>query len=149
MLGLSFELCNQLILDSLQIINLAYWNNGGIDITDCRNVKITNNFVNSADDGICLKSYYPGFYNDSISISNNTIRSSASAIKFGTASVGGIKNVFIDNIKVYDTYRSAIAIESVDGGFIENVRVTQLKPKTLETPFLSVWDNEVVRNPES
>ena len=25
------------------------------------------------------------------------------------------------NIKVFDTYRSAIALEAVDGGFIENV----------------------------
>lgn len=124
--GLSFELCENLTLDNLKVLNRAYWNNDGIDITDCRNVQITNCNINSADDGICLKSYYPDFCNDSIYIANCTVRSSASAIKFGTASYGGFKNVKIENIKIYDTFRSAIAIESVDGGIIENIEVSNI-----------------------
>lgn len=125
--GLSFELCHNLTLDNLKIINRAFWNNDGMDITDCKNVRITNCDVNSADDGICLKSYYPGYSNDSIYIANCTIRSSASAIKFGTASYGGFKNVTIENIEIYDTFRSAIALESVDGGTIENIIVRNIK----------------------
>ncbi|PXY42172.1 glycoside hydrolase [Flavobacterium cheongpyeongense] len=124
--GLSFELCHNLVLDNLKIVNRSYWNNDGIDITDCKNVTVTNCDINSADDGICLKSYYPGFYNDSVYIANCTIRSSASAIKFGTASFGGFKNVTIKDIKVYDTFRSAVAIESVDGAFIENIEVSNI-----------------------
>jgi hypothetical protein len=124
--GLSFELCSNLILDNLAIVNRSYWNNDGIDITDCNNVKIINCNINAADDGICLKSYYPGYYNDNIYIANCTIRSSASAIKFGTASFGGFKNITIKDINVVDTFRSAIAIESVDGGFIENVSVSNI-----------------------
>jgi hypothetical protein len=122
----TYELCNNLVIDQVSVESRAFWNNDGMDITDCRNVRITNCDINSADDGICLKSYYPGYFNDSIYIANCYIRSSASAIKFGTASVGGFKNVVIDNITVKDTYRSAIAIESVDGGFIENVQVSNI-----------------------
>lgn len=125
--GLSFELCTNLTIDNVKIINRAFWNNDGIDITDCHNVSITNCDVNSADDGICLKSYYPGYFNDSIYIANCTIRSSASAIKFGTASYGGFKNVTIENIKIHDTFRSAIALESVDGGVIENIIVRNIE----------------------
>jgi len=66
--GLSFELSSNLVLDNLTIVNRSYWNNDGIDITDCKNVKIINSNINSADDGICLKSYYPNYYNDSIYI---------------------------------------------------------------------------------
>jgi len=124
--GLSFELCTNLTLDNLKIVNRSYWNNDGIDITDCKNVRVTNCDINAADDGICLKSYYPGYYNDSVYIGNCTIRSSASAIKFGTASFGGFKNVIIKDIKVYDTFRSAIAIESVDGAVIENIDVSNI-----------------------
>ena len=124
--GLSFELCKNLTLDNLKIVNRAYWNNDGMDITDCTNVKVMNCDVDSADDGICLKSYYPGHCNDTILIENCVVRSSASAIKFGTASYGGFKNVTIKNIKVYDTFRSAIAIESVDGGTIENIDVSNI-----------------------
>ena len=124
--GLSFELCSNLTINHIALTNRAYWNNDGMDITDCRNVRITNCDVNSADDGICLKSYYPGHFNDSIYIADCTIRSSASAIKFGTASYGGFKNVIIKNIKIFDTFRSAIALESVDGGVIENIDIRNI-----------------------
>jgi hypothetical protein len=85
--------------------------------------------VNSADDGICLKSHSPGHCNDSIYIANCTIRSSASAIKFGTASYGGFRNIKIENIKIFDTYRSAIALESVDGGTLENIEISDIIAK--------------------
>lgn len=124
--GLSFELCSHLTITHIALTNRAYWNNDGIDITDCQNVRITDCDVNAADDGICLKCYYPGHFNDSIYIANCTIRSSASAIKFGTASYGGFKNVTIKNIKIFDTFRSAIAFECVDGGIIENINISNI-----------------------
>ncbi|MFQ8805157.1 MAG: hypothetical protein ACLR8Y_08790 [Alistipes indistinctus] len=44
-------------------------------------------------------------------MSNCVARSSASGIKFGTASRGGFRSIKMTNIKVYLTpYRSAIAI---------------------------------------
>ncbi|MDE3247640.1 MAG: glycoside hydrolase family 28, partial [Bacteroidota bacterium] len=57
---------------------------------------------------------------------NCTVRSSASAVKFGTASHGGFKNIVVKNIKVYDTYRSAIALEAVDGGILEDITVRDI-----------------------
>jgi len=119
----NFDQCENLVIDSIRVDSDAYWNNDGIDITDCKNVSITNCYVNSADDGICLKSEKAGFMNDSIYIANCTVRSSASAVKFGTASAGGFRNVKIEHIKVFDTFRSAIALESVDGGILENIEI--------------------------
>jgi hypothetical protein len=116
-----YERCNNVVIDNIRVDSDAYWNNDGIDITDCKNVRVTNSIINSADDGICLKSHSRSHFCDSIYIADCTVRSSASAIKFGTKSKGGFKNVIIENIKVYDTFRSAIAIESVDGGFLENI----------------------------
>ena len=122
----TYEQCTELEIDQVKVESRAYWNNDGFDIVDCLNVRITNCDVNSADDGICLKSHSPDHINDQIYIANCTVRSSASAIKFGTASFGGFKNVVIENIKVFDTFRSAIAIESVDGGLIENIKVSNI-----------------------
>lgn len=119
--------CENIIIDSVRTDSDAYWNNDGIDIQDCRNVRITNCFVNSADDGICLKSHSTEYSCDNIYIANCTVRSSASAIKFGTRSHGGFKNVTIENIRVYDTFRSAVAIECVDGGTLENVLVENVQ----------------------
>lgn len=123
---LDFDRCNHLTIDKVTVDSDNYWNNDGMDIGDCRNVKITNCYVNSADDGICLKSHHAGYLNDSIYIANCTVRSSASAIKFGTASVGGFRNVKIENIYIFDTFRSAIALESVDGGILENIEISDI-----------------------
>jgi len=122
----TYDLCQNLVIDGINVYSDAFWNNDGID---CHNVQITNCMVNSGDDGICLKSHSPDHFNDSIYIANCTIRSSASAIKFGTASLGGFKNVKIENIKIYDTFRSAIALESVDGGILENIDISGIVAK--------------------
>ncbi len=123
---LSFDRCDSLTINEVIVDSDAYWNNDGMDIGDCTNVRITHCYVNSADDGICLKSHHQGVMNENIYIANCTVRSSASAIKFGTASVGGFKNVKIENIYIYDTFRSAIALESVDGGILENIQISDI-----------------------
>jgi polygalacturonase len=123
----NYTLCEDLEIDSINVNSVAFWNNDGIDISGCRNVRITHCIVNAADDGICLKSENKEQINDHIYIGDCVIRSSASAIKFGTASHGGFKNIVIENSKVYDTYRSAIALESVDGGDIENVEIRNIE----------------------
>ena len=55
--GLSFHSCRQVDIHDIEFENRAYWNNDGIDITDCHDVTIRRCDINSADDGICLKSY--------------------------------------------------------------------------------------------
>ena len=125
--GLSFDLCSNMKLHHLDIYNRAYWNNDGIDMTDCFNSSITNCRINSADDGICLKSYHKKGNSHNLRIDSCEIRSSASAVKFGTATWGNFRDITITNIKVIDTYRSCIAIESVDGSKIENIVVDGLQ----------------------
>lgn len=121
--GLSFDLCRDMRLRHLHVLNRAYWNNDGIDVTDCQNVLIEDCHINSADDGICLKSYHVDSGNENITIRDCEIVSSASAVKFGTASWGSFRHIDIGGITIKDTFRSAIAIESVDGACIEDVNV--------------------------
>lgn len=121
--GLSFDQCSNMLLTGFKVYNRAYWNNDGIDITDCQHVRISQCDINSADDGICLKSYHTESANQDIRIDSCHIVSSASAVKFGTASWGGFKNIEVGHIRVKDTYRSAIAIESVDGAVIDSIYV--------------------------
>lgn len=123
----TYRECTNLTIDSIRVQSTAYYNNDGIDIDDCRNVKVTRCNVNADDDGICLKSGNPNTFCENIEISDCVVRSSASALKFGTASRGGFKNVTVSNVKIYDTYRSAIALESVDGGTLENVKIENIK----------------------
>lgn len=119
----AYKSCTDLIMDSVHVFSNTFLNNDGIDIVDCKNVKITNCDINAADDGICLKSEDRNRRCENIFVANCKVRSSASAVKLGTASRGGFKNIVIRNIEVYNTFRSAIAIESVDGGILENIDV--------------------------
>lgn len=122
----NYKNCNNIIIDSIHVFSNTFWNNDGIDLVDCKNARITNCFVNAADDGICLKSEDRNTRCENIYIANCKVRSSASAIKFGTASHGGFKKIIVKNIEVYDTYRSAIAIETVDGGVLEDIDVRNI-----------------------
>ncbi|WP_019987527.1 glycoside hydrolase family 28 protein [Rudanella lutea] len=115
--------CDGVTIDGITVQSTTYWNNDGLDLTDTRNVRITNCFINSADDGICLKSDNPRSGCENVTIENCTIRSSANGLKFGTTSAGGFKNVKARNLTIFDTYRSAIALELVDGGTMEGIDI--------------------------
>ena len=115
--------CLRLKLEDVRVESNAYWNNDGIDVVDCQDVLIKGCRINSDDDGICLKSSNKDKRCEQVVIEDCTVRSSASGIKFGTASHGGFRHIEIRRMKIYDTYRSAIALESVDGGIMEDVRV--------------------------
>lgn len=121
--GLSLNKCNNVTIRNIDFINRAYWNNDGIDIADCHQVLVEGCKINSADDGIVLKSLDPLDGNEDVTITDCEIRSSANAVKIGTESFGGFRRVRISNIRVFDTFRSAIALESVDGATLEDVSV--------------------------
>ncbi len=121
-----YDQCENMVVNNITVNSTAFWNNDGIDIVDCTNFKLTNSYINAADDAICLKSHSADHACENIEIRNNVARSSASGIKFGTASKGGFKDVKIINNRIYDTYRSAFTIGSVDGSTTENILVDSL-----------------------
>lgn len=125
----TYDHCEDLKVHKIRVESTAYWNNDGIDIVDCKNVTLSNSYFNCADDAICLKSFdrQGGCFN--IDIKNCTMRSSASAFKLGTSSYGGFKHIKAQNLIVFDTYRSAIALECVDGGNLEDIEIRHVRAK--------------------
>ena len=119
--------CENVTISGILMDSKNYWNNDGIDIVDCRHVLIKDSFIDASDDAICFKSHSAAHLCEDIEVRNCTARSSASGFKFGTVSRGGFKDVRIINNKVFDTHRSAITIQSVDGGEIENILVDSLE----------------------
>jgi glycosyl hydrolase family 28 len=117
----TYDQCSGLTIDSIRVDSKAYWNNDGMDIVDCSRVRVTGCLVDAADDGICLKSHDPTASCTDVLVRDCTIRSSANAIKFGTVSRGGFRNIRILHNSVYDTYRSALALEAVDGAEIRDI----------------------------
>jgi polygalacturonase len=131
----TYHACVDMRFEKMTVNSTAYWNNDGLDLVDCKNVVVTHCSFNTADDGICLKSQDTKSCCENITIENCTVRSSASAVKLGTASYGGFKHISIKKIKVFDTYRSAVALECVDGGVMEDITVDGVDAKNVGNAF--------------
>ncbi|MEO8860653.1 MAG: glycosyl hydrolase family 28 protein [Ginsengibacter sp.] len=121
-----YNQCKDVTVDSISVNSKAFSNNDGIDIEDCENFTLTNSYFSTNDDCICLKSMDPSLSDQNIMIENNSMHYGANGVKIGTASNGAFRDIKILNNKVFDSYRSAIALEAVDGGAIENVEVNSL-----------------------
>lgn len=122
-----YDQCRNLVIDNITVDSKSYWNNDGVDIVDCDSVVVSNSYFDAADDGICLKSHNANFVCQNVLVYNNTIRTSANGIKFGTVGHGGFRDIKIINNLVFDTYRSALTFAAVDGGFVENIIVDSLR----------------------
>ena len=138
-------------VDNLTIDNIKVdTNRDGIDVDACRNIRISNVFVNSPfDDALVLKSSYAlGFARatENVTITNchvsgyeegslldGTFRrrkdGGTGRIKFGTESNGGFKNITISNC-VFDS-SGGLALESVDGGSLEDVTISNIVMRDL------------------
>lgn len=154
-------------IDMVTIDNVTMdTNRDGMDIDCCRNVVISNCRVNSpGDDGICLKSTFAlGEFRitENVSITNCQVsgfqegtlldgtmkpRPNASGrIKLGTESSGGFRNIAISNC----TIRSCrgLALESVDGGILENITISNLVMTDLYHYAIYIATGNRNRSPE-
>lgn len=134
----TYDQCEHLTISGITVDSRAYWNNDGMDIVDSRHVLVENCYVDATDDGICLKSHESGVRCEDITVRNNKVCSSASGIKFGTVGKGGFKDIRIINNTVFDTFRSAITIQAVDGGVAENILVDSLRAVNTGNPIYLV-----------
>lgn len=122
-----YDKCRNILVDGVKVDAKSYWNNDGIDIVDCSDVIIRNCDFDAADDVYCFKSHSKDGVSENILVENCRGRSSANGIKFGTYTLGKFKHFRFKNIYIYDTYRSAITIATVDGASIEDVEIDGLK----------------------
>src|SRR5437773_5142821 len=147
---------DNLTIDSVKIDT----NRDGIDIDACKNVRVSNCTVNSPfDDGICPKSSFALGYaraTENVTIANcqvsgydegtlldgtykrdynrYNVSGPTGRIKFGTESNGGFKNITITNC-VFD-YCRGLALETVDGGLLEDVTITNVTMRDISNaPF--------------
>ena len=161
-------------VDDMTIDNLVIdTNRDGIDVDDCRNVRISNTSVNSPfDDAIVLKTSYAlgevrGTENvvitnsivsgyDVGSVLDGTYRpftqgapnrdGPTGRIKLGTESNGPFRNITISNI-VFDNCRG-LALETVDGAQLEDITITNLTMRHVWTSPLFLRLGSRMRGPE-
>jgi hypothetical protein len=120
-------------------------NTDGIDPTCCRNVFISDCDIATGDDCICLKSEGPygrmGLTKN-ITITNCVMTCCCNGLKFGTATRGGFENITFSNSVIYNEdvalnarVISGIAIEMVDGGWVDGVAISNIRMQRVRTPI--------------
>ena len=121
--------CSDVLIDSIHILNnLRLANCDGIDPDHCKNVRIVNCHIETADDCIVFKNtagaqaYGPC---ENIVVANCTLISTSAAIKFGTESEAPFRNFVVQNCNISRTNRG-ISLQLRDGGCIENVTFSNL-----------------------
>lgn len=130
--------CEDLFISKLQVYNHSNRNNDGLDIDGCRRVSVADCVIDSDDDGIVLKSTGSAGCED-VSITNCIISSYTNAIKIGTETTGRFNNIHVSDCTVRPSRSTtpsifgftnmgitAISLEMVDGGILENVNINNI-----------------------
>jgi len=128
---LSFELFNNgKIRDLIIHNNIRGGNVNGIDIVGTSNVNINNVLVSTADDGIVLKNP-TSVPMSNIKIRNARISTTANGFKIMTETYSDINDVSFTDSEIITTEFfpgaiSGVAIESVDGSHVSNIKVDNI-----------------------
>lgn len=160
---------DNLTIDGLRVDT----NRDGFDIDACRNVRISNVYVNSPnDDAIVLKSSYALGFNratENVTITNSQVSGFdlgtfldgtfkttqefapdkdrvTGRLKFGTESNGGFKNITISNINF--VHCRGLALETVDGGYIEDISISNITMRDITTAPIFIRLGKRQRAPE-
>jgi len=139
--------CDNVFIRGISIKNPVYGPNAdGIDPTCCQNVFISDCLIDTGDDAICLKSENP--YGEplrvskNITITNCVLSGCCNGFKFGTATHGGYENIvftnsviFNDDVPLNSRIIAGIAVEMVDGGWVDGVLISNIRMQRARTPI--------------
>ena len=138
--------CDNVNINGIKVYNRNNYNNDALDLDGCHNVEVTNMTADSDDDGITLKSTSPRLC-ENIVVKDCQVSSHCNAVKLGTESNGGFKNIHISNITIrpsddqstlfFGKSRgiSAISVEMVDGGKLSDVVISNIHATGTESPI--------------
>lgn len=122
-------------IDGITIKTHGQGNRDGIDIDASKNVKVTNSAISTTDDAIVMKATNDSLCRD-ITIANCNLSSESSAIKTGTESNGGFKNIAVNNIIIRDIpVHTGIDLSTTDGGILQNVSLNNVIMDNVATPI--------------
>lgn len=116
--------CDDVVISGLTLLNsLKVRNSDGIDLDHSRNVRISDCYIESGDDCICLKNRreYEEFGNcENITVTNCTMTSRSCAIKIGSENMDTIRQVLFNNCIIKNSNRG-VGIQNRDEGVVSDV----------------------------
>jgi len=116
--------CNDVVISGITLLNsLKVRNSDGIDLDHSKNVRISDCYIESGDDCICLKNRreFEEFGTcENITVTNCTMTSSSCAIKIGSENMDAIRQVVFNNCIIKNSNRG-VGIQNRDEGTVSDV----------------------------
>lgn len=116
--------CDDVVITGITLLNsLKVRNSDGIDLDHSKNVRISDCYIESGDDCICLKNRreYEEFGRcENITVSNCTMTSRSCAIKIGSENMDTIRQVLFNNCIIKKSNRG-VGIQNRDEGVVSDV----------------------------
>ncbi|MBH06852.1 MAG: hypothetical protein CMJ20_11085 [Phycisphaeraceae bacterium] len=126
--------CHDINIDGIHVHSRTIGNNDGLNIDGCDHTRINNCHIDSKDDCIVFKST-SNHMTTNATVSNCTLTSDTNALKFGTESYGGFKNISITNCIVHHTKKSGVDLRIIDGGTIDGVTISNIIMSNVGVPI--------------
>ncbi|MGA0555602.1 glycoside hydrolase family 28 protein [Larkinella sp. VNQ87] len=147
----TYQACKNLVINGLTVdsrenkdiekpreTTARHRNNDGLDLIDCEQVRISNCFINSGDDAICIKSFSPDRASRDITVTNCVVSANASGIKIGTETAGRFEDITIQNCTVFDTRGEGLAVMTADGARIERINISNITLRNIKRGALFI-----------
>lgn len=151
--------CDDVEITGISIKNPIYGpNTDGIDLTGCQDVLVSGCSIATGDDAICLKSENPlgpePRLIKNVTVTNCRITTCCNGFKLGTSSEGGFQNIEFSNSVIFSNSSNfaerviaGVALEVIDGGWIDGVKVSGIQMQQARTPiFIRLGDRKRVHN---
>ncbi|MDR0333280.1 MAG: glycoside hydrolase family 28 protein [Dysgonamonadaceae bacterium] len=156
----NFMNSNNVLIEDVNIIDATFWvihlvncenvtvrgvtmysfnhNSDGVDPESSRNVLIENCHFRTGDDAIAIKSgrdqdgWRLGQPTENVIIRNSIFETQANGVCIGSEIGGGVRNIFVENIKMPNTNSAIYFKSNLDrGGYVENVWIRNIEMDTI------------------
>ena len=126
--------CNDVLISGIRILcNLKVPNNDAMDLDCCKNVRVSDCYIESADDCICLKTCEPFAEKygacESITVTGCTLMSTSGALIIGCEAKAPMRNIIFDSCVVRSSHRG-LAIHLSHEADVENVLFSNMIVET-------------------
>jgi polygalacturonase len=149
--------CKSVAIQGIKIRNPIYGPNvDGIDIACCQDVNISDCDIATADDAICLKSENPfgePSVTRNVTVTHCSVTGCCNGLKIGTETKSGFENIVFSNCTISNEdvpfnqrIISGIALEIVDGGWIDGVTVSGIQMQRARAPIFIRRGNRTPRS---
>ncbi|MEP7143298.1 MAG: glycosyl hydrolase family 28 protein [Ferruginibacter sp.] len=121
--------CNDVVISGISLLNsLKVRNSDGIDLDHSKNVRISDCYIESGDDCICLKNrreFEEYGACENIVVTNCTMTSRSCAIKIGSENMDTIRQVLFNNCIIKKSNRG-VGIQNRDEGIVSDVTFSNM-----------------------